>query len=71
MENEERMFYNFYNMHQSCTVISVYHSCVIGTIVVGVTPCSLVEGSCVSQRPVSDVLRINGGGRFIGNPGVY
>jgi hypothetical protein len=64
------MFYNLNNLHQSYTVISFYHSCVTGTIFAGVTPCSLVEESVVSQRPVSDVLRINGGGRFIGNLGV-
>ena len=52
-------------------MISVYQSCVTVTIVVGVTPYILVEGSDVSQRPVSDILRINGGGRFIGNLGVY
>ena len=71
MENDEKIFYSLNNFYQSYTVISGYRRCFTVTIVVGVTPCSLVEGSDVSQRPVSDVLRINGGGRFIGNLGVY
>jgi len=71
VENDERIFYCLNNFHQSYTVISFYHSCITVTIVVGVTPCSLVESSDVSQLLVSEVLRINGGGRLIGNVGVY
>ena len=66
-----RMYYSLKNFNRSYIVISIYQSCVTVTIVVGVTPCGLVEGSNVSQRPVSDILRINGGENFIGNLGVY
>jgi hypothetical protein len=62
----KRTYYSLKNLHQS-----VYHNCVTFTFDVGVTPCSMVEGSDVSKRPVSDILRINGGGKFIRNLGVY
>jgi len=39
------MYYSLKNLHGTYIVISIYQSCVTVTIVVGVTPCSLVEGS--------------------------